>query len=202
MSEIRFDFEWVDPQGARGPELRATWARLAIWADSKCVSRVLDQDVKSVRDAVYLPLYPLAEWLATHWWTLLVEVPSPERVADPKYAERHSLRSARDGFALPSASITGEGDHIRLSWVREALPNYRVEFIEEGTAYIPVKVFRQSLAAFINAVLGRLQAEGISGTVLQEEWAALQALSKEEEEFCEVTAALGLDRSVRSRRVG
>src|SRR5437763_9414455 len=81
MSEIRFDFEWVDPQGARGPELRATWARLAIWADSKCVSRVLDQDVKSVRDAVYLPLYPLAEWLATHWWTLLAEVPSPERVA-------------------------------------------------------------------------------------------------------------------------
>jgi hypothetical protein len=193
MSEIRFDFEWIDPLAARGPELRATWARLVIWAGSKCVSRVLDQDVKSVRDAVYLPLYPLAEWLVTHWWTLLVEVPSPERLADPNYAERHSLRAARDGFALPPASIAGEGDHIRVRWHREALPNYRVEFIEEGTAHVPVQLFRQSLTTFITAVLGRLHAEGITGTVLQEEWAALQALSKEEEEFCEVTAALGLD---------
>ena len=193
MSEIRFDFEWVDPQGARGPELRATWARLAIWADSKCVSRVFDQDVKSVRDAVYLPLYPLAEWLATHWWPLLVEVPSPDRLADPKFAERHSLRAARDGFALPAASIAGEGDHIRFTWCREALPNYHVEFIEEGTVHIPVQSFRQSLTTLITAVLGRLQAEGITGTVLQEEWIALQALSTEEEEFCQVTAALGLD---------
>jgi hypothetical protein len=193
MSEIRFDFEWIDPQGARGPELRATWARLAIWAGSKCVSRVLDQDVKSVRDAVYLPLYPLAEWLATHWWTLLVEVPSPDRLADPTYEERHSLRAARDGFALPPVSIAGEGDHVRVRWHREALPNYRVEFIEEGTAHIPVNVFRQNLTTFILAVLGRLQAEGVTGTILQEEWAALQSLSKEEVEFCEVAAALGLD---------
>jgi hypothetical protein len=193
MSEIRFDFEWIDPLGARGPELRATWARLAIWAGSKCVSRVLDQDVKSVRDAVYLPLYPLAEWLVTHWWTLLVEVPSPERLADPGFEERHSLRAARDGFALPLVSIAAEGDHIRVQWYREALPNYRIEFIEEGTAHIPLQVFRQNLTSFITAVLGRLQAAGIAGTVFQEEWAALQALSKEEEEFCEVTAALGLD---------
>ena len=193
MSEIRFDFEWIDPQGARGPELRATWARLVIWAGSKCVSRVLDQDVKSVRDAVYLPLYPLAEWLATHWWTLQTEVPSPERLADPKYEERHSLRAARDGFALPAVSIAGEGGHIRVSWYREALPNYRLEFIEEGVAHIPVQAFQRSVAAFISAVIGRLQAEGISGTLLQEEWAALQALSSEEKEFCEVAAALGLD---------
>src|SRR5258708_1014167 len=130
MTEIRFEFEWIDPMAARGRELRATWARLAIWAGSQCVSRVLDHDVKSVRDAGYLPLYPLAEWLTTNWWSLLTEVQSPERVANPAFAERHSLRTARDGFALPPASIVSEGDHIRVWWAREALPNYRVEFIE------------------------------------------------------------------------
>lgn len=193
MSELRFDFEWTDPMGARGRELRATWARLVIVAGGKCVSRVFDHDRRAVRDGIYLPLYPLAEWLATHWWSVLVEVPSPERLGDPSYGERHSLRSARDGFALPAASLNGVGDHIRLRWYREALPNYRVEFIEEGVSHIPIDDFRQSATTFIDAVIARLDAEGIGGTPLQEEWAALTALSDEEQEFCTVAAALGLD---------
>ncbi len=193
MTDLRFEFEWVDPLGARGRELRATWARLAIWVDSQCLTRVLDQEVKGVRDAVYVPLYPIAEWLATHWWSVLVEVPSPNRLADPGYSERHFLCKAREGFALPNASIAGEGDHVRVQWNREVLPNCRVEFIEEGTAHIPVETFRQNLTTFITAVIDRVEAEGITGTPLQEEWAALQALSTEEKEFCEIAAALGLD---------
>jgi hypothetical protein len=193
MSEVRFDFEWADPLGAKGPELRATWARLAIWADDRCVSRVLDQNAKTIRDGVYVPLYPLAEWLATHWWNLLVEVPSPERLADPSYNERHSLRAARDGFALPPASFAGVGDHIRLRWHREKLPNYRVEFIEDGSAYIPIAKFKESATSFIGAVISRLEANGINTTLLQDEWGALQALSDEEQEFCQTAAALGLD---------
>jgi hypothetical protein len=193
MSDIRFDFEWVDPQGARGPELRATWARLVIWSGSHCLSRVLDRNARSIRDGVYVPLYPLAEWFVTRWWSLLLEVPSPERVTDPGYDQRHNLRSARDGFALPSASISNEGEHIRLRWQREALPNYRVEFIEEGVAHVPREAFQDALKTFVAAVVQRLDSEGISETLLQTEWAALQGLSSEEEEFCEVTAALGLD---------
>lgn len=193
MSDLRFDFEWVDPQGARGPELRATWARLVIWSGSHCLSRVLDRSSRSIRDGVYAPLYPLAEWFVTRWWSLLEEVPSPERVTDPEYDQRHSLRAARDGFALPATSISSGGEVIRLRWQREALPNYRVEFIEEGVAHVPREVFRDALKSFVVAVVQRLESEEVSGTLLQTEWAALQELSSEEEEFCEVAAALGLD---------
>ncbi len=174
MTDFRFEFEWVDPLGARGPELRATWARLAIWIDSQCVSRVLDQEVKAVRDAVYVPLYPIAEWLATHWWSLLVEVHSPNRLADPSYAERHSFRTAREGFALPHIDFASGGDHVRIQWHREVLPNCRVEFIEEGTAHIPAETLRRNFATFITAVIDRLESEGIKDTPLQDEWTALQ----------------------------
>jgi len=73
------------------------------------------------------------------------------------------------------------------------LSNYRVEFIEEGLAHIPSETFRRNLTTFITAVIDRLDTEDVKGTPLQDEWADLQTLSAEEEEFCEIAAALGLD---------
>lgn len=40
MSDIRFDFEWVDPGDAKGAELRATWARLSIAVGDQSVTQL------------------------------------------------------------------------------------------------------------------------------------------------------------------
>jgi hypothetical protein len=77
MPDLALDFEWVDPGGARGPELRATWARLEVVAAGEVITGVLDQNTRSVRHGLFLPLYPVAEWIASNRWRLLYEVRSP-----------------------------------------------------------------------------------------------------------------------------
>ncbi len=61
--------EWQDAPGVRAAELRATWARLEIWAGDTCVTRVEDES-PSERRSIFVPLYPLAEWIAYNWWFL------------------------------------------------------------------------------------------------------------------------------------
>ena len=70
MSELNFEFDWVDSEGIRGAELSTTWASLKIAVGDSVVTRIEDKRAKTVRDFVYVPLYPLAEWLATNWWFL------------------------------------------------------------------------------------------------------------------------------------
>ena len=70
MPTLDFEIDWVDAEGIRGPELAATWAALCIRIGDSVITRVLDARAKTVREFVYVPLYPLAEWLATNWWFL------------------------------------------------------------------------------------------------------------------------------------
>src|SRR5947207_420221 len=145
MTDLIFDFEWADPLGARGLELRATWARLAIRVDGRYPSRVLDQEVKTVRDSVYLPLYPLAEWIVSNWWRLLFEIESSERAKDPLYGRRHNLRWAREGYSAPPLSFNAVGELLQLRWEPEVLSHHRVEFLESGFAYVPLQAVQRSL---------------------------------------------------------
>src|SRR6266700_402811 len=106
MSELKFDFEWIDPGAAKGEELRATWSRFNMSIDGEPLTRVVDGSSRSVRTGVFTPLYPIAEWFVTRWWFLLSEV-EKRRSADGRYYEdRHNLRRGSEGFALPAVSFT------------------------------------------------------------------------------------------------
>ncbi len=193
MNDIRLDFEWVDPGGARGPELRATWARLTIRTDAGVVTQVYDTHTQAVRDAIYLPLYPLAEWIASHWWWLLHEVETPGTPRHATYPGRHSLATAREGYALPDLWIVPEGPQIRLRWQRADLPDCHVKFRSEGEALVGAERLADVLREWLTAVLGRLDACGVTDTWLHEEWAAIQHADAEERETCIALASLGLD---------
>src|SRR5208282_3723325 len=93
---LKLVIEWEDPCAAKGDELRATWCRLAITVGQTPLTRIEDERAQTVRDAVYGSPYPLAEWFAFNWWSLLNEAEPP--LSAP---ERHNLRFAREGFALP-----------------------------------------------------------------------------------------------------
>jgi hypothetical protein len=192
MSKLEIAFEWVDPAGARGAELRATWARLQLSVDEP-ITRLLDHTSKTVRDAVFVPLYPLAEWLATNWWTLLYEPETPGRRADSSYAIRHSLQGAREGFALPPITIQPLGGSVRLGWQAVKLEHQQVEFIGAGTAYVDAAELAETLSDFIASVILRLDELGITDTLLHNEWSAVVSTEPEEREFCEAAGALGLD---------
>ena len=175
--------------------MAATSASLKIVAGDSAVTRVFDARAKTVRDFLYVPLYPLAEWLATHWWFLGNEFGNPEKQQDPEFRRRHSLGSCGDGYALPNLEIVSSGSRTHLSWERAASRWTRVEFLEEGQIWVDGLEFRHACADLIDAVVRRLASLGIEETLLQEEWDAIQATESDEEEreFCHAAAGLGWD---------
>lgn len=193
MSDLTIDFEWIDPLAARGAELRATWARLSIAVDNYPLTRVFDQRSKTMRDAIYLPLYPFAEWLAERWWSLWTE-PGPSSSSDRTgYDSRHSLVHAREGYALPPVRIEPAGSIVLVSWFPEKLLSHRLEFPGQGEAWIETSSLRDRLSSLIEAIVTRLEISGITDSRLQQEWAAIRTADLGEKMFCECAGALGLD---------
>lgn len=193
MDELRFQVEWESPGGARGEELRATWARLQIDVAEEPVTRVEDKRAGSVRDAVYGPVYPLAEWIATNWWRLLYEIVSPLRIPGNTYDKHHALSSAAEGFALPCLRFHAAGERIELTWDALDVPKAMVRFLAHGRRDLDRVQVEEAFRTFVSSVVGRLENQGASGTLLAEEWQAIEVCGAEEQEFCRLTARLGRD---------
>lgn len=194
MSALTLKFEWIDPAEARGAELRATWASLEILLDDKiAITRLIDFKSRGVRNSVYMPLYPLAEWLATHWWFLFHEVETLGRSTSGQYDRRHNLRHGAEGFAMPSLVIQPMGEQTRLEWRRVCLDAQNLEFTEFGSVHVSARELRQTLCDFITAILRRLQEMDIVDTLLEQEWRSIQEADAEERDFCSAVASLGID---------
>lgn len=193
MSDLDFQFDWENPQGAKGPELRATWARLTIKAGDTVITRLIDDCSRSLRESVYGPLYPIAEWITMNWWNLLHEVEVPGSARGRLYSRRHNLRFAGEGFALPDIKFAPTGRTTDLTWSRRAYPAARRSFVEEGSLTADTDSVREQFERFVTAVVARLESEQVAATPLQEEWAAIQAADSDETEFCKVAASLGED---------
>ena len=73
MQCLEFDFECEAADGIKGAELACTWASLRVRVNKSVLPRVVDPSDHRIRDRTHAPLYPLAEWLATNWWSLLHE---------------------------------------------------------------------------------------------------------------------------------
>jgi len=195
MSKLTFEFDWADPLGAKGPELRATWAHLKILADGLPITRMLDERANTVRDGIYIPLYPLAEWFATHWWSINYEVPSPSRTADEAFLQRHSNLRFRDGYAIPRLLIQSTGTAVSIRWFRERLPRAGCEFLEEGQVTVTSGDFQAEVIRLIEATLERMDAAGVVGTLLQDEWKEISENGYDDDvrPFCVAAAQLGFD---------
>lgn len=193
MPQLEFKIDWVDAEGVRGPELSATWASLRITAGDSVVTRVLDTRARTVRDFVYVPIYPLAEWLATNWWFLTRELGSPAKEENPDFHRRHSLGTNREGYAFPSLDVVSSGSWTHLTWKRMNSAWTKVEFLEQGEIWIDSDEFRQHCADLIDRVIRRLVSLDVDDTFLQEEWEAIQTADADEIQFCTTAAGLGWD---------
>lgn len=193
MSELSIHFDWISPEAAQGPELRATWARLEMRAGGQAITQVEDQSARSIRESIYLPVYPLAEWIATNWWSLLYEVGSEARVSVAGYLQRHEMTAASEGFALPRVCLLPEGGRVLVAWEQADLPQRRTRFLSRGRVYVQRDQLEHSLRRFVQAVVDRLSDRGVTDTLLQEEWRAISTMAAEEMRFARVAGRLGCD---------
>lgn len=190
MTRFSIHTEWEDPKRAKGSELSATWASLRIEAghegEESVVSRYYDHDFNTVKNQVYGPLYPLAEWVAFNWFHLLY---GTSRTAERK----QDLRFGAEGFALPKLRFVPEGESVRLAWFPYHHDAARVDFLAHGESVVPRDRVELELSNFLNRVVGRLEEKGIRNSPLQAEWKAILELEDEERIFCQAAAALGLE---------
>ncbi len=193
MTRLTFDTEWHDGETIRGPELSATFASLRIDVGGQVVTRLLDQRAQTVRDSVYVPLYPLAEWLVANWWFLTYESDNPAREGDRAFGRRHALGTNTEGYAFPDLAVVSSGTRTDISWGSEASPWSKVDFLNRGHASVETDEFRDACADLIDRVIRRLMDFGIQDTFLHEEWTAIQSADSEEVSFCETAAGLGWD---------
>ena len=193
MTKIRFNIDWTESGGIRGPELAATCAEFRMQVGDAVITRVAGAEHGAVRDMVRVSLYPLAEWLATHWWFLTSETLNPEKDGDAEFLRRHALRTNGEGYAYPDLEVVPFGALTRLAWKGGARPWTTVVFLEDGQARVDSAEFRKECSKLIDCVIDRLESLDVADTLLQDEWAAIRQADDEEARFCEVSAGLGWD---------
>ena len=105
------------------------------------------------------------------------------------------MRASGDGFAWPDLLIVPDGGETRLVWGSDGghSSNWPVRFLTRGDLRLKSDQVQQELELLITETLTRLSEQGVSGTVLEGEWAAIQNTDPEEAEYCEAAARLGLD---------
>jgi|GEM_PF-716676 len=206
-SGMQLDFEWIGVPDSGDPLESRTWARLAWRLGTSTLTRALDRKARSVRENVYVPLYPLADWIVSHWWSLLYEpwpmdgpLPGPETEADldvQGWLRRHCIRVANPGFAGPFACIFSQGPNIAVVCrpdPRGRYPGVPVEFIEDVEGTISREDVRDALGEFVEGVLQKLSdCDDERVADLRTDWQAIRDASLEEAEFCRAAGRLGLD---------
>ncbi|MCY4593142.1 MAG: hypothetical protein OXE86_21835 [Alphaproteobacteria bacterium] len=192
-TRIEFEFDWMSAHGVEGPELAATWASLRIHVGESTITRVLDERSRTIRDMVFVSLYPLAEWLVSNWWFLLYEFENPDKENDREFDRRHSLRFGREGYGYPDLQIVSSGHLVRLVWKRDDPNWFRHASLEQGWTWIDRASWHKSCANLIDSVIARLHEFHIHNTLLEQDWSAIQSADKEETEFCKTAGGLGWD---------
>lgn len=206
--ELRITWEWEPAESIRTREHRATWARIEIRAGSDFVTLVEDRESGSSRRSIYCPLYPLAEWVAYNWWFLQagtrpsrflaqddLRYPLPQHSLPASLREHHSIRASGDGFSWPDLLIVPDDSETRLVWGngRPDPSNWPIRFLTRGDFRVRREQVQRELQLVVTETLTRLSEQGVTGTVLEKEWEAIQRTDADEAEYCLAAARLGLD---------
>jgi hypothetical protein len=206
QGRLALDIEWEAAPGVTAPELQATWSRFEMHIGDAVLTLVYDLDASSARRSIYVPLYPLAEWIVFNWWQLRANY-RPRSLGHrrtarsrsvhhrPGWLDHHNLRAAGDGFLWPDLTILPGVGTTRLLWQADhhQEPDSRVRFLSSGLADVASGDVEAVLTTLVGAVLARLDDAGVVGTALATEWEALRELDSEEAAFCAAAARLGLD---------
>lgn len=190
---LSFNFEWIDPENAKGPELAATWASLEIVVGDVCVTEVLSAVSRSVRTSIFLPLYPIAEWFVKNWWFIGNEPFHLGWRSDHEFCSRHDLRFGGDGYLLPSLSLAGSGDYVSIECYPREAGNLR--FLSQAVLTGDAESILSPIRSLVVAVLQRLDEFDVKETFLHKEWARIEAtlVDSEEFDFVRIAASLGAD---------
>lgn len=181
---------------------RASWSQLRIRINGRIVTQCFDKQTLAERSHIYVPTFPIAEWLVENWWVLLNE-PSrgpelpPVTKATLPWIRRHCLRTADSGTLLPMLFIFNDGRSVRLQWrpdLTATSSSVPVEFVGSGSASVSVADASLVLSNFIGDVLARVEPINDERVRRVDElWNAIRNADADEREFCEIAGRMGIN---------
>jgi hypothetical protein len=201
---LLFESDPIDQPAAADPVERLTWCALRIRVGQRFVSRIWDKSLQSERTHLYLPAFPVAQWLVENWWSLFNELCPTDKVPTSvtsetqlKWIKRHCLRSADSALMLPAVYVFHDGQTLCAQWqpdIPGSMPNMPGEFITDGAEPLETNSTRESLTNFINDCLSRISQVRDSRVVqLAEQWKAIQGADVDEQQFCSLAGRMGTD---------
>lgn len=125
-------------------------------------------------DGPRVSAYRFAEWLVWHWWRLRWE-PSPSKPnGNLSWRQAHETSSIGGGWLWPHITFNGDGEFMTVdSQSSEATESEPVSYVGDQECQVRASVFERGLDGFVNAVLGRLEAEGFRRSPLTDMWREL-----------------------------
>jgi hypothetical protein len=201
--------EWQEAPGVRDPLLAQTWARLEFRLDGRPMTRYWSDRASSLRDGVYGSVFPLAEWIANNWWSLLYEglrhhpaevsarTERPRATEARQWLRRHNLFTCREGMAYPDLTIFRKEDEVVLGWFPDPpVTTTQGRFMDGGMAAIDRAALEAAFESLVERVLERAgEVGGESFEALAELWEAISASRRDHDEatICQRLAMLGQD---------
>lgn len=133
---------------------------------------------QTLRDSVLVSAYPLAAWMVSSWWRLLYE-PLPPTGTKPSVNWRmaHELPTANQGFIWPRVILASDTELMQIWCIASnAGEQQSIRYINSLDRPFPIDLpeFEQTVKAFIESVLSRLDATGVTGTPLANLWQEVQ----------------------------
>jgi hypothetical protein len=201
---LSLEFDPIDQPAATDPVERLTWCALRVRIGERFPSMIWDKELRSERKNLYLPAFPVVEWIVENWWSMLNELCSWETVptsavgpAQWKWLKRHCLRSTDSSLMLPALYIFHDGLSLRAEWRADpqgSMPNMPGEFVGDGSDQLDSDATKSSLTLFIEAVLGRVaQVRDARVSEITEHWRAIQCADGQEQDFCTLAGRMGID---------
>lgn len=189
---LAFEISPVNPSWERRyVSERAAWAGLAIWVGEKNLCSHIFPGTSELRDAFFLPLVPLADWLlrsgpalryeerASRFPTTAELHETADRWADARppqgmtedewldardqWYSRHFMRAGADGARVPDLAFVRDDEHLVVAWRRPSFfgPNVPVMLWPDGHLRIPWHQGWETLREFTGFVDSWLRQEGV-----------------------------------------
>lgn len=182
MRSVKHSIEWLQDATNAAPEERATVCDLRLFLNDQNVTSHMAGE--RLGDHITIALYGLVDGIVHRWWSIW-------GARDREF----SLRSFRTGYLFPDIRLQFDGAAFEISAYQCAYTNPDLRFWGGTHEVLNRQEGEAWLSGFVNEVLIRLEANGITDTSAALRWRRIVASQKVKSEsiFCEAAGSLGLD---------
>lgn len=151
------------------PEEKAAFGMFTMHAGNLVLTEGFDHYISALRQGPLVSGYHAAEWFAWNWWRLLYE---PYREDSTHWGLSHRLPAIGAGYVWPNIEIRSDGRRAVVISAPSSRPDAKpFRFLGLSSPWLgPSATLEGAMSAFIDAIIARLDRQGLRETNLHRLW--------------------------------